>query len=110
MHANQIHKGGWPRIPPRKHLRQSALICGWIWFFVFVFVRGWSVLGAHSRFGPGKKVKRYWLTVTLLPDSNDSTAAQANCSARRPARAGTGGSSPRLNASNIASKWRSKVR
>lgn len=52
----------------------------------------------------GEKTERYWLSVTLLPDSNDSTAAQANCNARRPATAGTGGFSPRLKASNIASK------
>jgi hypothetical protein len=67
------------------------------------FIRGWSVLRVDSIW-PRKESERYWLSVTLLPDSNDSTAAQANCSARRPAMAGTGGFSPRLNASNMASK------
>ena len=32
-----------------------------------------------------------WASATLFPDSNDSTAAQASCKARRPARACTGG-------------------
>ena len=53
---------------------------------------------------PREESEHYWPSVTLLPDSNDSTAAHANCSARRPVTAGTGGFSPRLNASNIASK------
>src|SRR2546423_1326348 len=71
--------------------------------------RVFQVVNSFKRSPVHAVIVAYGSTPTRRPVWNDSMAAQARTSARRPARAWIGGSSPFRNAESRASTCASKV-